>query len=109
MSFGSKRILISFAIGAIASSSLEASEACGSGFLQQYNDSLRIVDSLRPDKNGQTRVYASDGSEFTAGQARWMQGQLRLVKEACVHGDQEAATRLLNDVQQLLGAHRKSS
>jgi hypothetical protein len=76
--------------------------------VQQYYDRARIVDSLRPDKAGQARVFALDGSEVTAGQARWMQGQLHKVEEACVHGDQLRAAQLLAAVQELLKSHHRA-
>ena len=104
-----KVILISVVVTFFASSALYAGEGCDPGFTQRYQEALRLADSLRPDKGGQMRVIAADGSEFTAGQARWMQGQLRLVDQACVHGDQAAAARLLNAVQQLLKTHHESS
>src|SRR5580700_6529271 len=85
-----------------------AAESCDASFTQQYHERARIVDSLRPDKGGQLRVFAPDGSEFTAGQARWMQGQLHQVEEACVRGDQMRAAQLLAEVQQLLKSHRKA-
>jgi hypothetical protein len=54
------------------------------------------------------RVFALDGSEFTAGQARWMQGRLHKVEEACVRGDQVRAVQLLAEVQELLKSHHKA-
>lgn len=104
-----KQILFVVAVNGLASSSLYASERCDRSFLQQYHDAARVVDSLRPDKGGQMRVYATDGSEFTAGQVRWMRGQLRLVDEACLRSDQAAAIRVLNGVQQLVQTHRRGS
>jgi hypothetical protein len=80
-----------------------------SSFTEQYHNGVRIVDSLRPDKGGQARVFAVDGSEFTAGQARWMQGQLHKVEEACVRGDQTRAAQLLAEVQELLRSHHRGS
>jgi hypothetical protein len=38
---------------------------------------------VRPEKPGQARVYASDGSEFTAGQSQWMHGQVNRIGRAC--------------------------
>ena len=35
---------------------------------KQITSTEAIVDALRPDKPGQARVSASDGSEYTAGQ-----------------------------------------
>ena len=54
------------------------------------------------------RVFASDGSEFTAGQAQWMKGQLRGIQRDCTKGDAEAAAAQLRGVQELLNAHRKT-
>ena len=86
-----------------------AAEGCDRSFAERYRDSTRIVDSLRPDKGGQARVFAADGSEFTAGQARWMQGQLRKIEESCLRGDQVRAAQLLRDVQELLESHHRAS
>jgi hypothetical protein len=93
---------------ACAASLSHAAESCDASFTQQYHDRARIVDSLRPDKGAQLRVFAPDGSEFTAGQARWMQGQLHQVEEACARGDQVRANQLLAEVQELLKSHRKA-
>ena len=53
--------------------------ANGSGCDAQLSASLEqaqhIVGSLHPDKPSQMRVYAIDGSEFTAGQSQWMKGR----------------------------------
>ena len=79
---------------------------------QQYKDSVRLVDSLRPDKAGQARVFASDGSEFTAGQALWMRGQLRKAARLCVSeraGDQQEAARILSEVHELLQSRHRDS
>jgi hypothetical protein len=55
------------------------------------------------------RVFASDGSEFNAGQAQWMKGRLRAVERACARGDQAEAAKILADVQELLKSHRRAS
>jgi hypothetical protein len=93
----------------LGSQVLRASESCDPDLARQYRESLRIADSLRPDKPGEARVFAVDGSEFTAGQVQWMKGRLRLVEEACAHGDQATAQRLLRDVQELIQGHRALS
>jgi hypothetical protein len=93
---------------ACAVSLAHAAESCDASFTEQYHERARIVDSLRPDKGGQVRVFALDGSEFTAGQARWMQGQLHKVEEACGRGDQVRAAQLLADVQELLKSHHRA-
>jgi hypothetical protein len=93
---------------ACAVSLSHAAESCDASFTGQYHDRARVVDSLRPDKGGQARVFAPDGSEFTAGQARWMQAQLHKVEEACVRGDPVRAAQLLAEVQELLRSHHKA-
>lgn len=89
-----------------------AEGACDATSMQQYRDCLKVVSSLRPDKAGQQRVFARDGSEFTAGQAIWMQHQLRKVERLCAQAgpaDQAEAARTLAQVQQLLKSHQRSS
>jgi hypothetical protein len=81
--------------------------ACSLALTEQIAGVERIVDSLRPDKAGQMRVFASNGSEFTSGQAQWMKGQLRAILRDCTKGDDEAAAAQLRGVQELLNAHRK--
>jgi hypothetical protein len=81
---------------------------CDDQLTSALRECQRIVGSLRADKAGQMLVFASDGSEFTAGQAQWMQGQLRLVAKACSNGDAADAARRLTDVQQLLNEHHRS-
>ena len=101
--------LLSCLVITCAVSFAHAAEACDASFAEQYRDSLRIVDSLRADKGGQARVFAADGSEFTAGQTHWMRGQLHKVEDACGHGDQVHAAEMLRQVQELLKAHRRVS
>lgn len=101
--------LLSCILVACAGSVCNAAEGCDAAFTEQYHESVRIVESLRPDKGGQARVFAVDGSEFTAGQARWMQGQLHKVEVACVRGDHVRAAQLLAEVQELLTSHHTAS
>ena len=75
----------------------------------QLHTVQRIVDSLRPDKPGQARVYAYDGTEFTAGQALWSKGQFREVEAACARRDDAAAAQRLEGVKQLIQAHRRQN
>jgi hypothetical protein len=82
---------------------------CSPALTEQIVNAERIVDSLRPDKAGQMRTFATDGSEYTSGQALWMKGQMRAVERACAHGDDAAATEALRGVQDLLKAHRRNS
>lgn len=88
---------------------VQASTGCDATLTGEYQHYTQIVKALRADKPSQMRLFAADGSEFTAGQARWMRGQLRDVEEACARGDQGAAQRRLNAVGQLLKAHARRS
>jgi hypothetical protein len=104
----SKKVLIPLAVACIGSPLLHAGESCETELTRKWRDSARIVDVLRPEKAGQLRVFAADGSEFTAGQVMWMKGQLRLVERACARGDQADAARLLTQVRDLIEAHRRA-
>jgi hypothetical protein len=92
----------------LASSPMAHAE-CSPGLTAEIVSAERIVDSLRPDKAGQMRVFAIDGSEYSAGQANWMKGQMRFVLRACARGDEAPAAATLRSVQDVLNAHRKSS
>jgi hypothetical protein len=105
----SSKILAAIAAGALASSASLAGTGCDPDFIGRYHECVRIVDSLRPDKAGQMRVFAYDGSEFTAGQSQWLHGRIRLIEKACGQGDQETASRLLDSVQEMLRAHQRKS
>ena len=104
-----ERVLLAVAV--LVAATTQAETQCGT-ISQQYKDCLRLVDSLRPDKAGQARVFATDGSEFTAEQALWMHGQLRRVARLCATGrteDQTEAGRILAEVSDLLRSHRRDS
>jgi hypothetical protein len=95
-----------FAAGAYANT------GCDSALMARYRQSAVIVDSLRPDKGGQARVFAVDGSVFTAGQAMWMQGQLRRFERLCAQTadtDGAEATKVLVGVEELLKSHHRLS
>jgi hypothetical protein len=66
-----------------------------------------LVDSIRIDKPGAARVYTADHSEFTAGQALWMKGQMLEIERACATGDQADATRRLAAIQALVTTHSR--
>jgi hypothetical protein len=80
--------------------------SCDGKLTSQLAECERIVGSLRPDKAGQMRVFASDGSVFTAGQAQWMKEQLKLAAQSCSDGDGQQASHRLAQVQQLLKEHQ---
>jgi hypothetical protein len=107
----SAKLVVLAAVACLATPAF-AGSPCDGVSSQQYRDCVRIVDSLRPDKAGQARVFTLDGSEFTAGQASWMKGQLRKVARLCASGsasDQEEATRLLAEVRELIRSHQRNS
>ena len=85
---------------------------CDATAAEQYRHAERIVDSLRPEKPGQMRVFAADGSEFNAGQAGWMKARLRKYAQLCAQGspdDLAQAARILAEVQDLLKSHQRLS
>jgi hypothetical protein len=88
---------------------VHAAEMCDDKLLSSLHDCERVVGSLRPEKVSQMRVFASDGSEFTAGQAQWMKGQLRLIAADCTSGNIADASRRLAEVQELLSEHHRAS
>jgi hypothetical protein len=92
----------------LAASTL-AHAGCSPALTEKLAGAERIVNSLRPDKPGQIRVFASDGSEFTAGQALWMKGQLRSVAEACAQDNGVSAASSLSGVTDLLNARHHAS
>jgi len=81
---------------------------CDGQLVSSLQECQRIVGSLRYDKASQMRVFAPDGSEFTAGQVQWMKGQLQLIVKACANGDAAGATRQLAEVEQLIKDHHRS-
>jgi hypothetical protein len=89
-----------------------AAVGCDESATEQYHHAERIVDSLRPEKPGQMRVFAADGSEFNAGQASWMKARLRKYAQLCAHGSPEdlaEAAKILAEVQDLLKSHQRQS
>jgi hypothetical protein len=104
------RFLVLASMALVLSSTAHAAgtAGCDEKLTNTLNECQRLVGSLRADKAGQMRVFASDGSEFTAGQAQWMKSQLRLVAKACADGDVADAARRLADVQELLQEHHRS-
>ena len=85
-----------------------ARAGCNPGLTERYTGTQKIIDSLRPDKPGQMRVIASDGSAYTAAETRWMKSQLRSVQQACAQGDEAAAVSALQGVLELLRSHRRA-
>jgi hypothetical protein len=89
-----------------------AAAGCDEASMQQYRQVAGIVDSLHPQKPGQMRVFAADGSEFNAGQASWMKARLREYGRLCAQGSPEdlsAAAKILAEVQDLVKSHQRQS
>ena len=106
------RVVVSAAAACLLAGVAYAGSPCNGPSEQQYRECVRLVDSLRPDKAGQARVFAFDGSEFTAGQAQWMRGQLRKVERLCASAapaDQAEAERLLAEVRELVVSRHRGS
>lgn len=104
----SSKFTLPVLVACLVSSGAFATEGCDPAFTRTFHDCVRIVDSLRPEKAGQMRVFASDGSEFNAGQAQWMKGRLHAVEIACARGDQAEAAKILAQVQELLKSHQRA-
>jgi hypothetical protein len=104
-----KKILLPLVAACLGSSVLHAGESCQAEFTHKWSEYAHIVDLLRPEKGGQARVFAADGSEFTAGQVMWMKGQIKRIEQACARRDQTDAARLLAGVQDLVKSHQRAS
>jgi hypothetical protein len=106
------RVVVSAAAICLFAGAAYAGSPCDGPSEQHYRECVRLVDSLRPDKAGQARVFAFDGSEFTAGQAQWMRGQLRKVERLCASAapaDQAEAERVLAEIRELIGSRHRGS
>lgn len=105
------RVMVS--IAAVAATSVcWADGACDPAMMQQYRECAHIIGSLRPEKAGQARVFAYDGSEYTGGQAAWMKGQLHKLERLCAsssEADKAEATRVLMDLETVLKSHHGNS
>jgi hypothetical protein len=99
------RIFSIITSSAILAFSNLAQATCSPILAEHIASVQRIVDSLRPDKPGQVRVFASDGAEYTAGNVLWMKGQLHAVEHACAQGDEISAASSLRGVSGLLNSH----
>lgn len=95
------------AVFALASMTGHANTPCDRATTSNFQALQRLAGSIRVDKPGLARVYALDGTEFTAGQALWMKGQLREVEAACTRGDRADAAQRLDGVQELIRARSR--
>ena len=100
-------VLILALAGALAASASSTAAPCAPTLTRQYLQVASLVDSLRPDKPSQMRVFAFDGTELTAGQAHWMQGQLRHFERLCTSAEASDPARVLAEVQELVSSHQR--
>jgi hypothetical protein len=87
----------------------DAHAGCSRALTASFVSAERLVDSLRPEKAGIARVFAFDGSEYTAGEAIWMKGKLRAVLADCLHNDEARAFPDLEEVLRLMRSHHRPS
>ena len=87
----------------------DAHAGCSRALTASFVSAERLVDSLRPEKAGSARVFAFDGSEYTAGEAIWMKGKLRTVLADCLHNDEAHASPNLEEVLTLVRSHHRQS
>jgi hypothetical protein len=93
----------------LLAASTMAHASCSLVLNGQLANARQVVNSLRPDKPGQMRVFASDGSEYTAPQALWMKGQMQSILRACAQSDESTATSILHGVVDLMNSHHHTS
>ncbi len=81
---------------------------CDSTLGSSLRDTERFVATMRADKPGQARVFAADGSEYSAGLVRWMAAQLRAADKDCLNAKPAEAAQRLSAVQETLTpSHRR--
>jgi len=96
------RVAISAMVYGLVALEAQAATRCEPTLSAPLQDAERIVHSLRVDKPGQARVFAADGSEYTATAVRWMNAELAIANRACTRGDDATAALHLDAVQNLL-------
>ena len=79
--------------------------ACDAATASKLRALERFADAVRVDEPRLARVYAQEGTELTAGEALWMNGQLRTAGTACARSDPAGAGQRLQAVESLIQAH----
>jgi HAMP domain-containing protein len=69
---------------------------CEAPLVRSLQDAGRRIESMQVTKPGQARVFAADGSEYTAGAVRRMKAEVQLADQACRRGDSRAASGYLD-------------
>lgn len=80
---------------------------CDSSFGSTLQNTERFVATMRADKPGQARVFAVDGSEYTAGLVRWMTAELRAAGRDCRDARPAEAAKHLAAVQETLSSSQR--
>ena len=103
-----RQVVLSIGALALGLVPCHARAGCSRELTASFIGAERLVDSLRPEKAGVARVFAYDGSEYTAAEALWMKGKLRTVLSECNHSDEAHAQPDLNQVLSLVRAHHRN-
>jgi hypothetical protein len=103
------RWLIGMAMAGVAAVA-QAQTGCSASVMARLDSVDRIAGSLHPDKPGQMRVFARDGSVYSGGQILWMQGQLRRAARLCARmeaNNQAQAALVIGEIETLVQAHAR--
>jgi hypothetical protein len=100
------RFVLAVVLAASACSVAAAADRCDTGAAASFEHYYRVVNSLRPDKPGQTIVYAADGSRFSPAEAHWLKGQIRAAERTCGLGNTAEALQRLQGVRTLIDSRR---
>ena len=100
------RLAILPALLAAAASTAAYGAGCDAGFLAALSPCAHVVQSLRADKPGVARVFASDGSQYTGAAALWLKGQLRAIERACGRDEVGEASERLERLRRVIAAQR---
>jgi predicted ATP-grasp superfamily ATP-dependent carboligase len=75
---------------------------CDGALTRSLQDAGQRLAHMQVTKPGQARVFASDGTEYSAAAVRRMRAQLGLAERACDRGDARAASGLLDAIKETL-------
>jgi len=77
---------------------------CAAPLVRSLQDAGRRIESMQVTKPGQVRVFAADGSEYTAGAVRRMRAEVQLADQACRRGDARVASGYLDAISATIRA-----
>jgi hypothetical protein len=101
MSNVNRGFVVAATLSALGFQSIAAAQ-CAPPVQASLDSVARRVLALRLDKPAQARVFAADGSEYTAAAVHLMHTALRHAETACERGDALEAGRQLEDLGDLL-------